>query len=269
MKIKKYYSFFRVRFFTVIQYRAAAISSLSTQVLWGLMECLAYKALMESNAVAFPMEYSAVVSYIWLKEAFVTLFKTWAADNDIFGMITNGGIAYELCRPISIYNMWYARNLGGRMAEAALKCGPIMVVAILLPYPYGICAPISYNALCTFAITMLLGLGITVAFCSLVYMLCFFTISPQGWKMILTGAVDLLSGALIPFPFIPEPFRSIMEYLPFGSMQNVPLRIYSGNLAGIEMYHAMFFQVFWLMSLIFLGQWAYQKAARRVVVQGG
>lgn len=267
--MKKYFSFFRVRFLTVIQYRAAAVSSLTTQVLWGLMECLAYKALMESNAVVFPMRYSAVVSYIWLNEALLALFKTWAADNDIFGMITNGGIAYELCRPISIYNMWYARNLGGRMAETALRCGPILIVAILLPYPYKISVPVNFNTLCLFVITMLLGVGVTVAFCSLVYMRCFFTISPQGWKMILTGAVDLLSGALIPFPFIPEPFRNILEFLPFGSMQNVPLRIYSGDMSGIEMYNAIFLQVFWLIALIFLGQWVCKRAARRVVVQGG
>ena len=267
--MKKYLSFFRVRFFTVIQYRAAAVSALTTQVLWGLMECLAYKALMESNTGAFPMKYSAVVSYIWLNEAFMALFKTWAADHDIFGMITNGGIAYELCRPVSIYHMWYARNMGGRMAEAILKSGPVLIVALLLPYPYRISMPISLSALCLFLITMLLGLGVTVAFCSLVYMLCFFTISPQGWKMILTGAVNLLSGSLIPFPFIPDPFRSIMEYLPFGSMQNVPFRIYSGDLAGTEMYNAMFLQVFWLVSLILLGQWICQKAARRGEVQGG
>ena len=119
--MKKYFSFFRVRFFTGLQYRTAAVSALTTQFVWGLMECLAYKALMDSNAIAFPMEYSAVVSYIWLQEAFFALFKTWASDNDIFGMITNGGIAYELCRPISIYNMWFSRNVGGRMAEAVLK----------------------------------------------------------------------------------------------------------------------------------------------------
>ena len=267
--MKKYFSFFRVRFLTVIQYRAAAVSSLTTQVLWGLMECLAFKALMESNTAGLPMDYSAVVSYIWLNEAFLALFKTWAADNDIFGMITNGGIAYELCRPVSVYHMWYARNLGGRMAETALRCGPVLIVAVLLPFPYRISAPVNFSTLCFFVITLLLGLGVTAAFCSLVYMLCFFTISPQGWKMILTGAVDLLSGALIPFPFIPEPFRNIMEFLPFGSMQNVPLRIYGGDLSGAEMYHAMFLQAFWLTALILLGQWVCKKAARRVVVQGG
>lgn len=267
--MRKYVSFFRVRFFTGLQYRSAAVAALTTQFVWGMMECLAYKALLDSNAIAFPMDYSAVVSYIWLKEAFFALFKTWAADNDIFGMITNGGIAYELCRPLSIYKMWFSRNVGGRMAEAVLKSVPVLTLALLLPKPYRVGAPVSAEAFILFVITMLLGLGVTVAFCMLVYMLCFFTISPQGWKMILTGAVDLLSGALIPFPFIPQPFRSILEYLPFGSMQNVPLRIYSGDLAGTDMFLAIGLQVFWLIALIMLGQLVCQKAAKRVVVQGG
>lgn len=94
--MKKYYSFFQVRFLTGLQYRSAAFGQLITQFLWGLMECLAYKALLESDAVAFPMEYSAVVSYIWLKEAFFALFVIIGADKELFQMMTDGGIAYEL-----------------------------------------------------------------------------------------------------------------------------------------------------------------------------
>lgn len=267
--MRKYFAFFRVRFFTGLQYRIASVSALTTQLLWGLMQCLAYKALKDSNAMNFPMEFSAIVSYVWLNEAFYALYKTWAADNDIFGMITNGGIAYELCRPVSIYHMWFSRNVGGRMAETVLKCVPILLAALLIPKPYRMSAPASFRTLILFVITMLLALGITVSFCTLVYMLCFFTISPQGWKMILTGAVDLLSGGLIPFPFIPEPFRSVLQFLPFGSMQNVPLRIYSGDLAGEEMIFAVCLQAFWLVILLLAGQVLCRKAVKRVVVQGG
>ena len=31
-----------------------------------------------------------------------------------------------------------------------------------------------------------------------------FTISPQGWRMVLTGAVEFLSGNIIPLPFFPR-----------------------------------------------------------------
>ena len=54
--MKKYFSFFKMRFAAGVQYRMAAVTALTTQLIWGLMECLAYKALMDSNAVAFPMQ---------------------------------------------------------------------------------------------------------------------------------------------------------------------------------------------------------------------
>lgn len=46
-----------------------------------------------------PMEYSSIVSYIWLNEAFLVLFNTWHADNDI-----------------------------------VLRCIPVLVCAFLMPY---------------------------------------------------------------------------------------------------------------------------------------
>lgn len=267
--MRKYYSFFKTRFACGMQYRMASVSAVTTQFLWGLMECLAYKALQESSAAGLPMDYAAIVSYIWLKEAFLVLFNTWAADNDIFAMIMDGGIAYEMCRPVSLYDMWYARTLGGRMALAALKCGPVLALAFLVPAPYKMGAPASFPALLLFLLTMLLGTGVTAAFCMLVYFLSFFTISPQGWKMLLTGAVEFLSGSVIPIPFVPEPWRTVLELLPFASMQNVPFRIYSGDLAGGEMVSAIGLQVFWLCALILCGKLICRKAQRRVVVQGG
>lgn len=267
--MKTYYSFFRIRFQIGSQYRSASVTALITQFLWGFMECLAYKALSETNAVAFPMEFTALVSYIWLKEAFLALFTTWMTDNEIFTMIIDGGIAYELCRPVSIYNMWFSRNIGSRLAAAALRCGPIILAALLLPEPFRLVFPKNMISLCLFIITMILGLCVTVSFCMLVYILSFFTISPQGLRMVLTGAVEFLSGSIIPLPFIPNPVRSILELLPFASMQNVPLRIYSGDLGGIDMIYAIILQMFWLFALILFGKLLCRLAERRVVVQGG
>ena len=84
---KIYYSFFKIRFFTGIQYRMASVTALTTQLIWGLMECLAYKAIAEASGGSLPMNYSSIVTYIWLKEALLVLFNTWAADNDFFAMI--------------------------------------------------------------------------------------------------------------------------------------------------------------------------------------
>ena len=83
------------------------------------------------------------------------------------------------------------------------------------------------------------------------------------------GAVEFLSGAIIPLPFIPQPYRGLIELLPFASMHNVPLRIYSGDLAGADMIKAICLQLLWVLVLNLCGIALCRKAQRRVVVQGG
>lgn len=267
--MRKYLSFFKNRFYAGLQYRTASVTALLTQFLWGLMECMAFRVILESNPAASPMELTSVISYIWLKEAFFALFTVWATDNDIFDMIMDGGIAYEMCRPVSVYNMWYSRTIGGRTASAAMRCVPILIGAFLAPEPYKMKLPVTPAALLLFFLTMCMGLFVTVAFCMLVYILSFFTISPMGLRMILTGAVEFLAGSIIPLPFIPYPVRGILELLPFASMMNVPFRIYSGDLSGASLLAAVILQVFWLWILVLAGKALCRLAERRIVVQGG
>ena len=267
--MRKYYLFFRLRFAAGVQYRMAAITALTTQLVWGLMECLAYKAIAEASGNSLPMNYSAIVSYIWLKEALLALFNTWAADNDIFGMILNGDISYEMCRPLSVYSMWFSRTVGGRVSEALLRCIPVLLCAFLMPYPYKPGLPVSMEAFALFLLTAVFALGVTVAFCMLVYILCFFTLSPQGWRMVLTGAVDFLSGNIIPLPFFPQSYLKIAELLPFAYMQNVPFRIYCGDLAGADIPPAILKQIFWFLALTLAGMLVWKQAEKRIIVQGG
>lgn len=267
--MNKYYCFFKLRFATGMQYRMASVTALTTQLLWGVMECLAYRAIAEASGNSLPMDYSSIVTYIWLKEALLVLFNTWAADNDLFSMITSGDIAYELCRPVSIYSMWFSRMTGARIAEAIMRCIPVLFCAFLMPRPYKMTLPVSCASFLLFLLTLFLALGITVMFCMIVYMLCFFTISPQGWRMVLTGAVEFLSGNIIPLPFFPKKYSFLLEFSPFTYMQNIPFRIYSGDLAGAEMYSCIAKQFFWLAALWFIGIALWKLAEKRIVLQGG
>lgn len=267
--MKKYYSFFKLRFSTGMQYRMASVTALTTQMVWGLMECLAYRAVAEAAGGSLPMDYSAIVTYIWLKEALYCMFNVWASDNEVFSMIVNGGIAYELCRPLSVYSMWFSRTAGARTAETVMRCIPVLLCAFLMPGSCRMTLPASGASFLLFLLTLVLALGITITFCMLIYMLCFFTISPQGWRMVLTGAVEFLSGNIIPLPFFPKKYLFLVELSPFAYMQNVPFRIYSGDLAGAKMYACIYRQVFWLAALLFLGVAVWKCAEKRVIIQGG
>lgn len=267
--MKKYIAFFRLRFSMGLQYRAAAFAGIITQFAWGIMEILMFRAFYRTDASSFPMTFQATCAYVWMQQAFLTLFMAWMMENEIFDSIVNGNIAYELCRPINIYNMWFSRSLANRWSKAILRCLPILLVAAFLPAPYGLMLPVSPQAFCFFLLTLLTGVGVTVAFCMLVYMISFFTISPAGIRMVAVSVVEFFSGAVIPLPFFPESVRKFLECLPFASMQNVPLRIYSGDLSGGAMWHAVALQIFWLFALIGIGRLLDAAAMKRVTIQGG
>jgi len=252
-----------------LQYRVAALAGLTTQFVWGFMQLMIYKAFYEADANAFPMTFSATVSYIWMQQAFIAFFAVWMIENEIFDTVVNGNIAYELCRPIKIYNMWFARSLANRMSRAVLRCFPILLVAVMLPEPYGISKPASVMHFVLFAITLILGLLVTVSFCMLVYGLTFFTISPQGLRIVFTSTVEFLAGAIIPLPFFPAKLQALMELLPFAAMQNVALRVYSGSMTVLEMQKTIALQVFWLIVLVVLGSSLCKLAEKKITVQGG
>ena len=267
--MKKYLSFFRLRFTMGLQYRVAALAGIVTQFVWGFMEIMVFRAFYEAEAEAFPMTFQATASYIWLQQAFLAFFAVWMMDNEIFDSIENGNIAYEMCRPVRIYNMWFSKNFALRVSRAVLRCFPILIVAAFLPQPYGLAAPKDSVSFILFLISLILGLSVTVALCMLIYVLAFFTISPQGLRMLFTSTVEFLSGGVIPLPFFPENVRRVLELLPFASMQNVAFGIYSGNMAGMEMRKALVLQVFWLVLLLAAGQLLCRHAENKVTLQGG
>lgn len=69
--MKKYIAFFRLRFVMGLQYRAAALAGVFTQFFWGFMEIMTFRAFYQADAAVFPMSFPAVVSYIWLQQAFL------------------------------------------------------------------------------------------------------------------------------------------------------------------------------------------------------
>lgn len=267
--MKQYLSFFRIRFAAGLQYRTAAWAGISTQFFWGIMNILMYQAFYRSGQNAFPMRFEQLTSYIWLQQAFLAMFMTWFYDNEIFGHITGGSIAYELCRPCDLYTMWYVKNMATRLSRVVLRCFPILVVVALLPAPYGISLPASPEAFLMFLLSMLLGFLVLVAFNMLVYISAFYTISPMGIRILVTSVLEFLCGAVIPIPFFPEWLQPVMYALPFGSMQNTPFLIYVGHLSPAEGLGAIVLQLVWLLALVLVGKAIMRNALRKVVVQGG
>ena len=267
--MKKYLSFFRMRLTAGLQYRAAALAGMSTQFVWGAMEILLYRAFWLEHPERFPMGMEALTAYIWLQQAFLTLFALWNWDFEVLESVKTGSVAYELLRPADLYSMWMARALAGRLARAALRMVPVLLVSSLIPEPWGLRLQGSPAVFGLFLLSMVLMVLVVCAYSLLIYALTFYVTDPNGLMVLSVAAADLLGGAIVPLPFLPDGLRQAAALSPFGSMQNVPLRIFNGDIPLPEIPAVMGLQIFWILALVTAGYLLTRNGLRRAVILGG
>lgn len=267
--LSKYATYFRIRFTSGLQYRAAAMAGVATQFAWGFLTVLLYKAFWEADPASFPMGIAQVTSYMWLRQAFLALFNSWTVDPSILSDITGGNIAYELIRPMNLYTLWFTKNISMRAANVTLRFLPVLIVAAVVPAPYGMSLPAGLPAALGFLLTMFLGALVTCAVVMFIYIFTFFTMQPMGVRMVFNAVTDFCGGNLVPLPFFPPALAAVLEYTPFAAMQNIPFRIYSGHIAGGEILRCAGLQLFWLIILVTLGSLLMKKALKKAVIQGG
>jgi ABC-2 type transport system permease protein len=262
-----YRALFRIRFTNSLQYRLAAVAGLATQFAWGFMYILAFSAFYKENPAAFPMSWEETVSYIWLQQAFLMLFAIWFWDKEVVESVESGSIAYELTRPMDLYNRWAVTIAASRISRTLLRAIPVLAVAFILPARFRLI--IDFRVLPIFLFSMVLSLAVVIAFSMFVYISAFYTINSLGIRIVVAVAADFLAGGYIPVPFFPAPFRTIVEYSPFGAMQNMPLLIFNGSLSGADLIRGLALQAFWLVTLVIIGRVLMAQSLRRVVTQGG
>lgn len=165
--------------------------------------------------------------------------------------------------------MWMARSLALRLSRAALRAVPILLVGILVPAPYGLRLRISPVVFLAFLTAMALMLVVVCAYTLLIYALSFYLTDANGIMVLSVAAADLLGGAVVPLPFLPEGLRQLAQLSPFGAMQNIPLRIFGGDIPRESIPAALGLQLFWAVVLIAAGALLTRGGLRRAVILGG
>lgn len=267
--MKKYLSFFKIRFTKGLQYRAAAIAGILTQIFFGLVFIGVYIAFYNSGDANVDITLKQIVSYMWLNQAFFSLISLWHKDNELKKMIKNGNIAYELCRPQNVFSMWYARIISDKLASVTLRCLPLIIFAFLLPEPYNLSLPNSLHAFIFFLISFMISTFLTTSLITFIYIILCLTIDDKGITGIYCSIAEILAGQVVPLPLFPKAISYLASLLPFAYVSDFSFRIYSGNIIGKDIYIGLIIQIAWLIILIILGNIITKKILKKVVVQGG
>lgn len=267
--MKSYISYFKLKFKTGLQYRAAALAGISTQIFFGIVYISVYVAFYESDSNNLPLELSQLVSYLWLNQSFFSLIYMWYKDKEIINLIKTGNIAYELCRPQDIYLMWASKLLGERLSKVALRLLPVILFALLLPSPFNLDLSTSILRFILFIVSLIFSSVLVTVLILLYHIICLFTLDEKGIVNMFMVVSDILSGLVIPIPFFPTYLQKITNILPFRYVSDFPFRLYVGNIGVNEGLISLIVQLIWIVILIVIGSLLMKKALKKAVIQGG
>jgi ABC-2 type transport system permease protein len=257
----------------LLQYRAAALAGVGTQLFFGFVLIMVLEAFYRSSAVEPPIGFSEAVTYVWLGQALFAM-QPWNHDLEVEAMVRRGTVAYELLRPVDLYAYWFARTVALRTSRTTLRCLPVVLVAGLVLSRtslerWALAAPESAASALAFAVALgvalLLGCAITTA----VHVSLLWTISGDGVARLMPALVIMFSGMVIPLPLFPDWSQPLLALLPFRGLADTPYRIYSGHIPVDAAWGPIGWSLAWSAALVVAGRAALARGCRRVVVQGG
>jgi ABC-2 type transport system permease protein len=266
--LKAYLSVIRLRFAVQLQYRAAAAAAFFTQVVFGFIRVMVFHAFYSFSTVAQPMTLEQAVSYTWLLQSTFRM-QPYNGDREVIDLIRSGNVAYELCRPVDMYFIWYSRLLSLRVVPTLLSGVPMFILATILPENFGLTLPVSVAAGVAWMLSMFLALLLGCAVSNLITISTLWTIAGDGMQRIFPAFIMILSGAIIPLAYFPDGMQVFLKVLPFSGLVDTPFRFYLGMIPASELFSFVLLQLAWTAFFIFIGILLMKVAIKRVVIQGG
>jgi ABC-2 type transport system permease protein len=265
--MSSYFGIFKMNFKGELQYRAKAISGVTTQIFWGLMYIYLYTAFMGGKVIeGFSIEQ--MITYVWLGQAFLVI-RFLDLPKNCAKEIENGNICYKFTRPINLYNQWYAEHLGYKLSATILRCIPLLLFAFIMPKSIRMTVPPSFASFVLFILALIVGTLLTSAISMIIVYLTFKTLSSKGTVSICNTVCGILGGLYIPLVFMPQSIQNVLNYLPFRFVLDLPARIYIGNIPPLEGLKFLGIAVAWLIVIIIIGKLLISKAGKNAIIQGG
>jgi len=223
-----------------------------------------WTAVYAGRSITDGVELSELIAFITLAQLQTWIMFPRIADY-IQERVHDGKIALDLARPVPFLGQLLAHQVGATAAYL-----PFVLLAVPLAFLVGGFVPPASLAT-GFLYLLSLGLGYLVATLMgmLLGLISFWTLQTWGVISIYDYANQFFTGALVPLWFFPAWLRQIANLLPFQAQAFIPLSIYLGQVPEHALLATLGIQVGWVALLFALAWVVWQRAMRRVVIQGG
>ena len=185
---------------------------------------------------------------------------------DINEMVRTGEVTVHLMRPVSFQLMTLANAIGEWVFRVFFLSLPVGLGLVLI---FPVAPPASLVDFGWFCWSTMISFLVLSQVHFIVGLTAFYLHSINGIIRATFYLVQLFSGLLLPIPFFPGWFRTLVEFLPFQLIAFTPLQFYLGKIPKSEWASVVFSQIAWTVVLFIIGHLIWSRARSKVETQGG
>lgn len=180
--------------------------------------------------------------------------------------INDGTFSSYLLKPISVWKLFYFRELGERVT--LLFTSVLEVALFLLVLHETILFPASVWTLVFFLVALFLGHILYFLLSLLLNFLAFWTREAMGPRFLFEWLLEFGSGVYFPISIVTHSFGVILSALPYLYILFVPMQIYLGKLSLGGVSHSLLLQILWIGLIGILTFFTWKKGLQKYTGDG-
>ena len=260
-----YLEFARVGFVNILAFRLRYYTGIITYLINVTVYYFIWRAVFAASAQVAGYSLPQIITYVsvgWILRSFY-----WnTIDQEMAYEVIEGKIAMDLIKPVAELWMWFSRAMGESAFRLALLTLPTAIVVALIFPVQGPSSRVNFllfliGALGSFA--LMAAINFMIGTCAIPLKSILALIRAKYWL------IELLSGLLIPISFFPHRLQIILDWLPFEHIAYTPLQIYLGKYDARTAAFALAKQWVWVVVLFVLADAWWNRAVKKITIQGG
>ncbi|MDO4977649.1 MAG: ABC-2 family transporter protein [Eubacteriales bacterium] len=265
MNIDTLFYVFKTQILKSLAYKFDVYGNILMQTIIMIASAYFWKALFKNASSIQGVTVETMMTYTVIS-SLISVLLTCNVERRIMKSVEKGTVAIDLMRPVNIFHVYFAENLGSIVALIFQNLLPILLIGSLL---IGIPAPASKESLLFFFPSLLLAFFINWFLAVIFGMWAFTAISMDPLIQVKKHLIRLLSGSIIPLWFFPAWLKTILKCLPFIYLYQIPLDLYIGKYDKASLFQGFMIQIIWVIGLYLCYRYLSSRVSKKVMVQGG
>ena len=266
--MNKYLAIFKISFAQEFAYRLNFIMWRVRNVMQIILIFFLWSSVFsDPTRVVFGYDKARILTYVFgilIVKAIVLSARTVDVANEI----SSGDLTNFLLKPVNYFRYWFTRDLSSKALNLAFATVEIAILYFLLRPPFFIQTDVVQVS----AFVLSLALAV-IMFFGLVFLsnLITFWMPEQGWAaqfLVIVVLTDFLSGGVFPLDIFPVALQRILYALPFPYLLFFPLQVYLGKISGSAMWGGILIATAWVMVLMALLNFVWNKGIRKYEAVG-